>query len=237
MAKTLIVTGGLGNQMFEYAFLLALRSKGHEVKMDTSYYEFVKMHNGYELERVFGIREKLLNRQGMHVLWLRYLNRFRPKCLYMADDMAYKPECLERPGKYLWGYWQDERYFVDMADTVRQVFQFQGIDDYNRSIAQEMAKKCSVSLHVRRGDYATFGMNLIGDDYYSKAIDHISTTANEKPFFFIFSDDAEVAKSIADKMGISYVLMSHNKDNDSYKDMYLMSQCKNNILDNSRISR
>lgn len=234
--KTLIVTGGLGNQMFEYAFLLALRNKGHGVVMDTSYYDFVKMHNGYELERVFGIKEELVNRQGLHMLWLRYLNRFRPDSIYLADDLSYRPECLEKPRKYLWGYWQDERYFNDIADIVREVFQFRNIDGYNQTVAQEMAKKCSVSLHVRRGDYAEFGMNLLGDDYYKKAINHIIKNTVEDPFFYIFSDDVDVAKGIAEMMGINYALMSHNRDKDSYKDMYLMSRCKHNVLANSSFS-
>ena len=48
------VTGGLGNQMFQYAMYKSLEKKGKHVKLDsTSYYNVKKEHNGYELERVF----------------------------------------------------------------------------------------------------------------------------------------------------------------------------------------
>lgn len=234
--KLMIVTGGLGNQMFEYAFLMALRSKGYKVTIDTSYYDYVKMHNGYELERVFGIQESLVNKQGLHLLWLRFLNRFRPKYFYLADDMTFNQAYLDRPANYIWGYWQDERYFKEIELSVRDIFKFQNIDEHNKTIAQTMSKICSVSLHVRRGDYSEFGMNLIGEEYYSKAIEHIRETVGNELFFYIFSDDAEVAKRIADTMGIRYTMVSHNQGGDSYKDMFLMSQCKHNIIANSSFS-
>lgn len=47
----IIVSGGLGNQMFQYALYLALKDKGRNVMLDNSLYSHVKMHNGYELER------------------------------------------------------------------------------------------------------------------------------------------------------------------------------------------
>ena len=81
--KKVIVTGGLGNQMFQYAFMLALRTKGINVKLDISYYDYWnkynwKMHNGYELEKVFGIKENCINKQGLHMKWLRLLDHYDP---------------------------------------------------------------------------------------------------------------------------------------------------------------
>ena len=52
--------GGLGNQMFQYALGLALREKGFKVKYDISLYSYESMHNGFELERVFGVEEKMI---------------------------------------------------------------------------------------------------------------------------------------------------------------------------------
>ena len=52
--------GGLGNQMFQYAFLLSLKEKYKEelILMDTSAYKIEKMHNGFELTRRFEIPER-----------------------------------------------------------------------------------------------------------------------------------------------------------------------------------
>ena len=235
MARFLIMTGGLGNQMFEYAMLLALRSRGYNIKMDISYYDFFQMHNGYELERVFGIKEEVINKQGIHMYWLRSLHRLRPRCLYKFDSFCFDESLLQHPLRYLFGYWQDEQYFVDIQDVVRNSFNFVGVDERNDEIAKEMLSCNSVSLHIRRGDYNEFGMTLIGKDYYKNAIQYIKERV-DNPVFYIFSDDIEESKAIADEMHINYQLISHNRGNSSYKDMFLMSRCRHNIIANSSFS-
>lgn len=231
----ILFTGGLGNQMFEYALVMALRQNGFRPKIDISYYDFFQMHNGYEMDRVFGIKENTVNKQGLHMFWLRTLHRLRPMGLYHVDASQFDESILHNPATYLFGYWQDERYFSGIEDNVRKTFTFKDIDDKNIEIANNMQSHNSVSLHIRRGDYAEFGMTLMGDDYYRKAIEYITNTV-DNPFFYVFSDDEEAAKEIADNAGINYLLISHNRGNDSYKDMYLMSQCKHNIIANSSFS-
>lgn len=232
---TVIFKGGLGNQMFEYALVMALRQNGFRPKIDISYYDFVKMHNGYELNRIFGIKEKTTNKQGLHITWLRFLNRYKPKYLCKFDKLYFDESVLISPKHYLFGYWQDERYFNKIEDKIRSVFTFKDIDDENNIIAQEIRQNNSVSLHVRRGDYAAFGMTILGAEYYKCAIEMIKRSIIS-PVFYIFSDDVETAKNIAEQLNIDYRLISHNTGKESYKDMYLMSQCKHNIIANSSFS-
>ena len=237
----LIILNGLGNQMFQYAFALALRGRGHKVKLDISYYDYYannfdfKIHNGYELDRVFGLDEKPVNKMGLHIQWLRLLNITRPPFLFKFDSKRYDENYLAHPPKYLRGYWEDERYFKDIEEDVRKAFRFQGIDEKNQALAEEMRSRDSVSLHIRRGDFEATYRVLLGEVFYKKAVDYIKSKV-ENPFFYIFSDDAEVAGSIADSLGIEYKLLSHNRGMDSYKDMFLMSQCKHNIIANSTFS-
>jgi hypothetical protein len=238
--KKVIITGGLGNQMFQYAFALALRSKGIETKLDISYYDFWKkynwnMHNGYELQDVFCINEECICSQGIHMKWLRLLDRHDPFSIIMKDDNTYHPEFAESHSHYYYGYWQDERYFQHIKKQVQEAFVFQNIDLQNLRIAEEMNSCNSVSLHIRRGDYEQFGMTLMDDSYYQKAINVIlQRTSN--PTFYIFSDDPVEAKNIAKRMHISYQFIDLNKGKDSYKDMFLMSNCQHNIIANSSFS-
>ena len=58
----------------------------------------------------------------------------------------------------------------------------------------------------------------------------------DSPYFYIFSDDATEADNIARQCSIAYTLINHNTGIDSYKDMYLMSNCKHNIIANSSFS-
>ena len=62
--KIVNIIGGLGNQMFEYALYLALKNAHPNENIFCSINSFngYKLHNGYELERIFGIKLKTLER-------------------------------------------------------------------------------------------------------------------------------------------------------------------------------
>ena len=47
------VTGGLGNQMFIYAFYLRMKKYYPKVRIDLSDMMHYKVHYGYEMHRVF----------------------------------------------------------------------------------------------------------------------------------------------------------------------------------------
>src|SRR5206468_2334285 len=57
---------------------------------------------------------------------------------------------------YLLGYWQSESYFAAAAEQVRRDFRFvPELSGDNRSWARRILDCMAVSLHIRRGDYAS----------------------------------------------------------------------------------
>lgn len=242
--KYLVIRGGLGNQMFQYALYLQLKKMGKTVVLDLSPYLETKIHNGFELEKVFtldGHTPRVLKSRFFGKIRAFYAKRGTPGkrngLVYYEGAMRYGiyPEVFTTKAPIIEGYFQSEQYFKDAKDDVRNSFVFSDIDDNNISLAKEMNQRNSVAVHIRRGDYAAFGMKILDREYYQKAIDHIMKNV-EEPFFYLFSDDAEEAKIIADQCKITYALITHNTGADSYKDMYLMSNCKHNIIANSSFS-
>ena len=114
-------------------------------------------------------------------------------------------------------------------------FKLELISNKNLSLAKTIRETNSVSIHVRRGDYLMeIGWDTCNLEYYNKAIKYIEQILPHCTFY-VFSDDILwCMKNLTNKYNFIYV--DWNKGNDSWQDMYLMSQCKNNIIANSTFS-
>ena len=64
------MTGGLGNQMFIYAFYLKMKKLFPHTKIDLSDMMHYHVHHGYEMNRVFALPhvEFCMNRTGKKIL-------------------------------------------------------------------------------------------------------------------------------------------------------------------------
>ena len=245
----------MGNQMFQQAFLIALRQMSSgEIKIDLSEYERRSQHNGYELERVFGIKNDVATREEIAkytlILDNKLLYKIYSKLSFLNStdikeihSYKYYPDILKRAREgYYDGYWQCHRYFDDYRELVRRTFTFaQPLDSRNAELAEEILNHPrSVSIHVRRGDYLKHRIykGLCGVDYYRRAIEYVQETLGTETSFYIFSDDMAWCKdNIVDMLGDSrYTLVDWNTSDNSYRDMQLMTMCRVNIIANSSFS-
>lgn len=243
------IIGGLGNQMFQYALYRSLKEKGKEAKIDISSFLSYELHNGYELRNVFNIDEDLATEKDIGLLAdfkKDFSSKFRRKLFgrknthFVQEEFKFIPEVFEMDHVYLDGFWQSEKYFLDIEEMIRRDFDFKiELDGPNKDAIEKMNRTNSVSLHVRRGDYISNpeafkvhgGITTL--EYYNKAIEQIKESV-ENPAFFIFSDDINWVKENMN-LGDSYYI-DWNKGKNSYKDMQLMSYCKHNIIANSSFS-
>lgn len=236
--KYIFLSGGLGNQMFQYAFFLSCKRKRVSVKLNRDLYEVNRMHNGYMLNHAFGVSdEDLVKSNRFSVLKSRLLRRYHPSGLVYSDKpMVYDEDAFNTRAKYIDGCFINFHYFDDIQQVVRKVFDFKGIDGTNLEWMIRMHHCNSVSLHIRRGDYLKNSIYGVCDEkYYEQAIAAIKGMV-VTPKFFIFSDDTIWCEDFMKKHDVDYQIISHNTGRDSYKDMYLMTQCKYNIIANSTFS-
>lgn len=245
--KVVKFIGGLGNQMFQYAFYLSLKKKFSNVKADLIFFEDYELHYGFELERVFGIRLNLVNpwlakivnrkKNGWGIRKLRSILRLKKSFLQDRNEFHFTPEVYAPTSlTYYDGYWQNEDYFCDIADTIRQHFNFkQPLQGKNEEIAKTINTCNSVGVHVRRGDYVNHPVhgNICDKNYYTKAVELIEKNI-PNPTYFIFSNDINWCMEHLGIRNAHYI--NWNTDYNSYIDMQLMSLCKNQIIANSSFS-
>jgi hypothetical protein len=245
--KIVKILGGLGNQMFQYAFYLSLANRFKQVKADISRFESYSLHNGFELEKVFDIEVKKASSFFIKIFdqtnntWkYRKLRRITGAKNAICDEkkeFVFEKDLFNNAKNLMYnGYWQNEKYFIEISDKIRSAFTFRKpLGAQNLKISNLIQNTESVSLHVRRGDYV--GHILLGDicdlSYYENAISLINSKVT-KPIFFVFSNDIEWCKQNLKIEPSNYI--SWNQGSDSYIDMQLMSLCKHNIIANSSFS-
>lgn len=239
------IQGGLGNQMFQYAFYEYLRKYTRDIKFDLSRYDRAMQHNGYELNKIFGIdvpaadedEVKAMKADFWHLLPKVKRRVFgTPKSVFLQETAWSFDGKLFRDNTYYSGYWMNYRYFDDKRRLIKQKFTFAGeISEQNQKVIKKMAECQSVAVHIRRGDYledAKYG-SVCERDYYEEAIRSVNR-AVASPYYFFFSDDAEWVRENF-RMENSMVI-DWNTGKDSYLDMMLMSRAKHNIIANSTFS-
>ena len=246
--------GGLGNQMFQYALGRALSVEQNVcLRLDVSGFESYRPHRDFELARVFGVTTPLCSRRDRvsvlgwrgNDLVFRLFTR-RRMALVRGPQLIVEPhfhywESLPRSQRecYLVGFWQSEKYFSSIAPLIRRDFAFAAPLAGNSKWVEKMSSCESVSVHVRRGDYAsdtrthtTHG--LCDLEYYERAISCIAARV-PSPEFFVFSDDPLWARDNI-KLGNRCHYVDGNVELRSYDDMRLMSLCKHHIIANSTFS-
>lgn len=253
--KIVNITGGLGNQMFQYAFALALKERypNEKILIDTTDYKRYIIHNGYELEKLFDIQLK-------HASIIEQLKVFYPfqsslmqklgrvfssfpykNVVSENEDMNFHPEIMERAeSTFYLGFWQSEKYFKGIKDKIKDIYHFPKDENIlNLRLKEEISNLNSTSLHVRHGDYLNF-KNTYGIcdlNYYQKAVSFIIERSHPE-CFVIFSDDLNWCRTFIAPMLGQYKLffVDWNKRETSFRDMELMSYCRNNIIANSTFS-
>lgn len=250
--------GGLGSQMDQYSFYLALKKHYPNTDIKLSLCNILKPdHNGFELERVFGIKPReasvdeilqlsdiypycaKFQRVGKLIFDLRRII-FGPKSTWITpyDPSAYYGEVFELSSfkSYLfWGNWLNEKYRTGIDEEIYASFSFPDfVDSENMDISDRITSSNSVSIHVRRGDYVQFGLPLLSLNYYKRAVKMIESSI-DSPSYFVFSNDINYVK---DNFGFlkNYEIISNNSGANSFRDMQLMSMCKHNIIANSTFS-
>ena len=247
------LSGGLGNQMFQYALGRCLATKNKtKLFLDVSSYEVNDQvtHRNFALQDFFIEAEILKNpisigSIGKPGLMHRLSEKFIPNYPYYKKQIIlergfnFDSNILKAPKNCtLIGYWQSEEYFKDIAIEIRTEFDFKPavktpLNAYGRNID----KSNSVSVHFRRGDYIKdIETNQIHGlcelDYYQRGIDLLSQRFSDLELF-VFSDDIDWVKSNFKTTHKTYFIENNESP---IADLYLMSLCKHHIIANSSFS-
>ena len=254
---TLILKGGLGNQLFSYAAARRL-ALANDIDLVLDYISgFKKDFYGrtYCLNH-FNIPQNLispgeslehLGKYGRALLGrLYYLLPLERRPFVLEQKTGFDPRIynltIARP-VYLEGYLQSEKYFADIEDVIRGEFQIVSAHEpENLELASKIRGTESVCLHTRRFDVVPNKNGAkplkhvsLSAAYFTRAMEIVAAKV-ERPHFFVFSDYPVWAeRNLTFRYPVTFI--RHNEgDGKDYEDLWLMSLCKHFIIANSTFS-
>ncbi len=249
--------GGLGNQMFQYALYKSLErhNRMFGVSANIEWYSDREGKCDFELTKAFsnlsvsidndgafGKKKKWYLKLRKNREWIAFLNYHIPfLCIFFKEkeDSIYDKRVKKLKNAAIIGYWQTEKYFKDIRETILKDFTF----SYGEDKLQVWRKRLlednqSVAIHIRRGDYKkNIGLygNLSESQYYNNAIDFIGTKV-QCPHLIFFSDEISWVKKHYNYKDAVYINSDMFEHYEAWYDMCLMSCCSHNIIANSTFS-
>ncbi len=208
--------GGLGNQMFQYAFGRNLHENfGVDVMYDTTW--FLKPTNP---PRPYGLDKFRTNiTQLPFIMGNNTIRESKNEYYNFVSEYLYK-----RDTNFA-GYWQNMGYISKVIPLMREELRVHSryyTDEY-LDLKERIMGSPSIGLHVRRGDYVTVaGHYVLPLDYYKEALNRV------KGNLFIFSDDVEWCKETFH--GATVINL------EDYLSFSLLQSCKSKIIANSTFS-
>jgi len=248
------LTGGLGNQMFQYAAALYIMknlglSCEKDLKLDIS---FLKLKKGGRkfVRRDFGLnifkistqtasffdvlqyKVPQMNHRGIYHI-VRFLKHER-------NVFSEESCCLDDiPNHaYFSGYWQNAKYLEKVNSEVKTAFQFREPLRITEHINLRNFIRCTenaVCISFRRGDYVGHkNLGFLTMLYYETALKKLEAIVQKPLSLFVFSDDIEwCKKNFLQKKHKIYYMDTAMTGGDQRVDLELMENCKYFIIPNS----
>jgi len=247
------ILGGLGNQMFQFAFAYAIsKEAGSSFKLDISDLEAPDQRNyaldhyciNVELASLAERQKYKYENESTAITIIRKLTR-RPRgfarTFHKEAHFHFDNSVSEITGDaYLQGYWQSEKYFHVHRDDLLAIFSPKNkLHPDTIAYRQKIMAAQSIGLHVRRGDYASDAKTrrMHGSctlEYYEEAV-LLFKKKLPAPHYFIFSDDLPWARDNLDFIEHKSFVKLENQSF-AHEEMHLMSICQHNIIANSSFS-
>lgn len=241
----LLLAGGLGNQLFQYAFgrALAIRS-GAQLVLDPStlFRRDRRFQRSFKL-LAFRLADGVRISSSRKLLWplqRKVLSGWNQGRSANARSLILETRPFRYSREYdhltisrtaiIEGYWQSPHYFSKIKDKIQCELEFRVDHSFaHGELLQEIQSVNSVGIHVRRVDYKT----RLPKEYYRAALEEMGKKV-EGARFYIFGDDLDWWTHHFGQM--DNVVVFNGSNQTDLDDFRLLSHCRHFIIANSSFS-
>lgn len=253
--KIIRLKGGLGNQMFQYAFAMIWKKRtNEEVLLDFSSFGLLQgdkvripriekfkislpKAQSDEVKR-FSRFAYIGNSQSLTYKALTFIESKINNKYFMEPNRAYiNPDILAGYSFYD-GYWQSYKYVDEVKDILTQEFKPNySLSKQATDWIETVKSENSVLVGIRKGDYAAnkkerAHYGSFGEKYYIKAMEYIENII-DNPVYYIFSNDITWCKENINFGSREIHFRDEELQTDDFEELIIMSSCKHAIIINS----
>lgn len=247
----IVLKGGLGNQMFQYAMgrSLALRTGAQLILLSPS--KTAARKYALSVFNISATAASPIQSYALQIASLPFCRRIgnlllgiislRTVCFIRDREAGFDRSIGDLHGSLVIdGYWQSEKYFLACELAIRNDFRFLSVASLeNQTLLDQIARLKAVAVHVRRGDYVSNAQSnyvhgTCSLEYYVAATNIMRGRLGD-PKFFVFSDDPDWVEQHL-RLDGSTEIVRINQGSADFEDMRLMAACKHFIIANSSFS-
>ncbi len=241
------LSGGLGNQMFQYAFAKSLSILHPEQSFSLDISSFQGTYRKYDLQH-FCVDIPIADNKNKAQLLDKektFLNKFREKYSPYYKKIKVEEQYYHFDKKLLEvkqnalinGYFQSEKYFKVCEKEIRENFQFRKnpLGDNSDMLATIQNTANAVSIHIRRGDFVGNSLHPLQSEFFFKESISILQAKASNLHLFLFSNDVAWVKEYL-HFDVPYTIVDINNEENGFEDLRLMSCCQHHIIANSSFS-
>ena len=243
MAKSVLIAGGLGNNLFQLAAAL-FKSEIGDLELEllnsnsrSSLQDFEIEKRDISVSRVkrLNLKQRALNyalrvsaesEQSLINLIRRFALKFLLRLLqkgaiFINFGLGYTSGLEKSRAENLIGYFQTYKYASER--TVYQSLMSLEISNPTemfRLIEGEVKSEKPLIIHIRRGDYLNSGFGILGQEYYSEAL--MALGASSQKEIWVFSDETdqkELLGLLPDQYRYRFILGNELSDSETFQIM------------------
>ena len=244
---TIILEGGLGNQLFQIFIVISLSLK-YKIPFKFVYSDILTIginrptywNNFLKSLKIF--TDTKLNINNYPILR-------EPHFHYYKIELEQHIEFIKNNGLKLSGYFQSYKYFEEKYNSIKKLIKLdeQLINIKNKYSNYFKENKITVSMHFRLGDYKNLQQYhpIMNYNYYKKSLDIIIKDININIINILYFCEKEDNQYVLDTfINPLKILYNSNQINfikvddniEDWEQLLLMSNCHNNIIANSSFS-
>ena len=255
--KSLVVhlSGGLGNQLFQFAAGLSLSElTGKELEINRNLYKNPKFRNrghpNYLSKRKYEIGDfkdlsrikidkALTPRDGRFERAINFLDEDYKRKFGIATEMSFVDGAWIRPEKItrLAGFFMSPKYFTNIRFENRfQELNYAQSKNTNNLI-ESLVQETTIAVHVRLTDYLAQNNYVVpSEKYYLNSIKYLQEKIGLESKVYVFTDDLKMLENKYPKIFSLGKCIGQTKQISPAENLLLMSKSSGYVCSNSTYS-